>query len=312
MKNRNRVVCTVAVASAISVGAAAADRQSNQQPQQQQQQKATQETTPRQPATPVRLSQLEENPQQYVGRRISVSGEVGDVLGPRVFKIDESNWADLDGEILVVMEAPFAALVKEEDPVTVTGTMRNFTDVRVEREWGWLDLDPEIEARIKTRPVLVATSLVGTDPDLGLFISVQPARQAGETGQTAQAGQTGQREKVGTSGTSGEATPARDSRPALTDAAELAKATDIQHVGRRVTLSSARVERTVEPSGFWVSSGGDELFVLPADSNTRVQQGQTVTIEGHVLRLPEQMEGHLEKSKKVGNEEIYVYASSIK
>lgn len=44
----------------------------------------------------------------------------------------------------------------------------------------------------------------------------------------------------------------------------------------------------------------------------RVQPGQTVSIDGRVLRLPEQMEDRIEKSKQVGNEEIYIHATAVK
>ena len=271
------------------------DQQQHQQRSKSEQAKQREET---QSATSVKLSELEQSPQRYVGQRIRVSGDIQDVLGPRVFKVDEANWADLDPELLVVMEAPLAALVKEDDRITVTGTIRPFVDVRLEREWGWIDLEPEIEARIKTRPVLVATHMVGSDPDIGMVVSVEPvpAGNADRSGKPT--------------GTSGKM--AVDRREAVTDLTQLAKATDTSLVGRSVKLSSVPVERSGKDGGFWVKSGGDSLFVLPADrTKTRVQVSQTVTIEGHVMRLPEHMERRLEKDTKVGNEEIYVYASSI-
>lgn len=310
MKTVSYTACMAALIVAFGTGnlTAANSQQDPQQQQQQpqtQQQAQTQNTQPSsQPqATAVRLSQLEDNPQQYLGKHISIAGEVDEVLGPRVFKIDESNWADLDGEILVVMEAPLAALVSEEDPVTVTGTLRPFVDVQVEREWGWIGPQPELEADFRSRPVLVARSVVGADPSVGMVFAVTPA--TGQQGQTAQGAETG------TTGTSGRTAPA-DSRPALTEVTELAKANDNQHVGRRVDLTSVRVDRTAKAGGFWITSGGEELYVLSTDQKVKVQPGQTVSIEGRVLRLPEQMEDRIEKSKKVGNEEIYIYATTVK
>lgn len=290
----------------LSLGAghlAAADLQ--QQQKQQQQQQTPSKSQQEQQALTVQLSRLEEDPQQYLGKRISVAGEVDEVLGPRVFKIDEANWADLDGEILVVMEAPLAALVSEEDPVTVTGTLRPFLDVHVEREWGWVDMQPELEADFRRRPVLVASSIVGADPSVGMVFAIQPG---GQQGQTAQSGQTSQ---AGTAGTSGR-TPAADDRPVLTDVNELAKVTDHRYVGRRVSLSSVRIDRTAKAGGFWIAVGGEHLYVLPTDQNAKVQAGETVSIDGRVLRLPKQMEDRIERSRHVGNEEIYVYATAVK
>ncbi|HEX6973933.1 MAG TPA: hypothetical protein VF147_06000, partial [Vicinamibacterales bacterium] len=49
----------------------------------------------------VKLNQLEENGKQYIGKTVTVDAEVDDVLGPRLFKIDEPGWIDLDPEVLV-------------------------------------------------------------------------------------------------------------------------------------------------------------------------------------------------------------------
>ena len=51
----------------------------------------------------VSVGDLEEHPSQDQGKTINVTAEVEDVFGPRLFKIDEPNWADLDGEILVYL-----------------------------------------------------------------------------------------------------------------------------------------------------------------------------------------------------------------
>ena len=314
-----RVACTLGLTVALSgTGAAAQSTGEQPPPPKEQQQAQPSQKGNKQPGPPqtVRLSQLEDDAQPYIGRRVTVSGEVEDVIGPRVFKIDERNWADLDGEILVLMQVPLAALVREDDPVTVTGTLRRYVDVEFDREWGWLDVSPAIEARIRTRPVLVAETLTGTDPDIGMYVSIQPANQTAggqQSRQTGQMGQTGGSGQTGTSGSSAKPKTAdMDTRPALTNTSELAQATDDTHVGRKVMLSNVRVDRTDKAGGFWIASGGQQLFVLPSDNSKSIQAGQTVNLEGYVMRLPEQMESRLEKSSAVGNEEVYVYATSIK
>lgn len=52
-------------------------------------------------------------------------GEVDDGLGPRLFKIDEPNWADLVGAILVSVPTTLAAMAREADRVTMTGNDDN-------------------------------------------------------------------------------------------------------------------------------------------------------------------------------------------
>jgi hypothetical protein len=68
----------------------------------------------------------EDDPTKYIGQRISVGAEVEEVYGPRLFTIDEPNWGDLDGEILVLVPTPLAAFVREDDRVAISGTISPF------------------------------------------------------------------------------------------------------------------------------------------------------------------------------------------
>jgi hypothetical protein len=95
----------------------------------------------------VRVDDLESDPKKYLRQRVSVDAEIEEVFGPRLFTIDEPNWGDLDGEILVVMPTALAAAVREDDRVTVTGTVEQFVLADVEREWGWLGLEPDVEVK---------------------------------------------------------------------------------------------------------------------------------------------------------------------
>jgi hypothetical protein len=77
-------------------------------------------------------------------------------------------------------------------------------------------------------------------------------------------------------------------------------------VGRRVELKDARIGATGE-RGFWITtSGGERIFVMPA-SRTPVKSGQTATIQGIVLELPEGMRVEL----KAQGEPVYIYADRV-
>ena len=67
--------------------------------------------------TRVKIGDLEENARQHMGKTVSVDAEVEEVLGPRLFTLDERNWGDLDGELLVFVETPLAAVVRDDDLV---------------------------------------------------------------------------------------------------------------------------------------------------------------------------------------------------
>jgi hypothetical protein len=240
----------------------------------------------------VRVGELEESAEKYIGKTINVTGEVDDVFGPRLFKIDEPNWGDLDGEVLVYLPSDLAALVRDGDRVTVTGTMKMFVRADIERELGWLEPDPDLEIEFAERPVLMANTIVGGDSNVAVSIRMG-SNAAAETA-------------VGTSGTAGAADAAR-----VTDASALARGGD-EMIGKRVDLDRVKVSRTGKDRGFWIESGGRSLFVLPAghatDAST-VKAGDTVSVDGVVLSMPDGLGAKARGAN--GNDEIYVYASGI-
>src|SRR5688572_25717800 len=87
---------------------AAQDRSKpQQQPQQPQQQAQGQPQK-------VDLDELEDKPESYLEKTVTVEGEVDRVLGPHLFTIDERNWADAEREMPVVVPEPFAAIVRTD------------------------------------------------------------------------------------------------------------------------------------------------------------------------------------------------------
>jgi hypothetical protein len=304
-------------------------------------------TAPAVRATPdgqkVAVGELEENPAKYTGKTINVTAEVEEVFGPRLFKIDEPGWADLDGEVLVYLPADLAALVREDDRVTVTGTMATLTKVDLDRDLAWLDYAPDMEIRLTERPVLKATSIVGGNSDVALAIRVSPTQQAssgaagssentaagaasgtsgqsetadkpratGEsgaanTGTTGTSGRAGTNPGTGTSGTNG------SGNPALTSLSEITRA-DRSIVGRRVDLNGVQVSRQAKGDGFWIQGGGASVFVLPPrpDAQPSVTQGQSVSIDGVVLEMPRRFRQKAEAVSNA-NDDIYVYATIVK
>ena len=235
--------------------------------------------------TRVALNDLEENPTRYLGQRVSVDGEVEEIYGPRLFTIDEPRWGDLGGEILVLLPTPLAALVKENDRVTVSGMVRPFVRTEIEREWGWLGLDPEVEVEVGAKPILVAERLVGGNNDVALVIEATTGSAAPRA--------------VGTSGRTA---------PHITDAEAVATG-GIQMVGQHTRLNGLRVAATPAAEGFFVSVGTRHLFVLPAQP-IAVARGDTVTIDGIILQMPRSMVARLNAPSGL-NEDLYVYAMNV-
>jgi hypothetical protein len=230
----------------------------------------------------VKLDDLEDHPEKYLGKPVVVEGKVEQVLAPTAFALGQPLWPDFGRQVLVYTEGPAAALVKHGDRVVVTGVLTPGADVELERHWSWLRREPEVNLRLRGRPVLVAKAIY--DPERKVAVLVDAA-----------------------------GAPAADARPESTDLNALGGANGTGMVGNRVNLPNAKVERLEKNGGFWVSTpDGNQLFVLPSSRDVKVKPGQTVNIQGYVMETPREMQNQMDKGGKKGDEDIYVYATQIK
>jgi hypothetical protein len=101
--------------------------------------------------------EISEDPEQYYGQPIAVSGEVAEQLSPNTFTIQDEGL--FSGEnVLVVGVTPDPALDANEE-VVVTGVLRPYVAADFERDYdlGWdLEVQQQIEAEYTEKPVLVA------------------------------------------------------------------------------------------------------------------------------------------------------------
>jgi hypothetical protein len=236
----------------------------------------------------VSVDQLEDAPTRYLGKKVSVDAEVEDVLGPRLFTLDESNWGDLEGEILVVMPGAEAVAVREGDRVTISGTVTAFARSGVGEQWGWQKMDAAAEGRVARRPVLVATRVVGGDSERVLVIQKSAGRDSGS--ETAMAARTA---------------------PVVTDIGRVG-AGDEALIGHRVSFTAATAAAHGATRGLIVEQQGARVFVLPsstAASEKPATEG-AIRIEGVILQMPDGLSDRLGAPDDL-NDEIYVFATSI-
>jgi len=282
---RGSIIVAALIWAAMSVMTAASQQQKPQQPQQQKPEQQKQQPAQQQQqaqqgkSQKVDLDALEDHPEKFLGKTVTVDGEVDRVLGPHLFTIDERHWADPERELPVVVPEPFTALVKKGAPVTVTGTVQKVPIAQIEREHGFLSKDEKIRAEIETQPVLLAHEVTATtDAKVSLRMRAE--------------------QPVGTSGAS--------SGAPITDASQVAAAKDTNMVGRRVDLKDATVTSPTE-DGFWIRlPSGERIFVMPAKKTT-VREGQTAAVEGVILELPE----GLQVKVNGAGEPIYIYAERV-
>lgn len=100
------------------------------------------------------IEEIEEDTSEYIGKTVTVSGEIARQVSPRAFIIQDDDF--LGGEDVLVVSATEAPII-EGTLARVTGTVRNLTTAEVETEYGF-DLEPELEVELRNRPVIVATA----------------------------------------------------------------------------------------------------------------------------------------------------------
>ncbi len=100
---------------------------------------------------------IAENPTQYYGEILAVTGEIETVYSDNTFTLDDD---ELFGgeELLVVVANPTEAPIQNGETVATTGELRNFViaDLETDYDLTWdLDVQEELEVEYSDRPVLV-------------------------------------------------------------------------------------------------------------------------------------------------------------
>jgi len=101
----------------------------------------------------ITINDLTDDPGEFAGQTVTVSGDVDEPLGERTFTIGD------DDKLLVVMRSNASTYAPREDEVVaVRGTARVFTLADVERESG-VDLDDARVADFENRAVIIGEEL---------------------------------------------------------------------------------------------------------------------------------------------------------
>ena len=208
------------------------------------------------------------DPQRFIGRVVTVSGEVGQVFGPRWFTIGGT---DFDGaEVLVLGRSTLPGILSNladsgkvmNDIVQITGVVRTFEEDALETEiGGGLDLDGDVFDAFDEHPVIVMTDL-----DLTPRIDVVPAVAVPVVVPVA---------------------------PPIVDELVIIDTPDRTTLsGRSVALLGAKVQGVNNTHSFWVGpdTGQRLLVVLDAAAAARahvvVKPGETVGIAGVMQPIP--------------------------
>ena len=236
----------------------------------------------------VTAQQIIENPDAYIGKEVTVSGDVEEIHSPRSFNMDSGTSV---GELLIVGREPFPQLPDAGDRVyvindvaTVTGVVRKFAAADIEREIGWMDAD--LGSKFDGKTVLVANS-VTFKPGAGTA-TTQTTTTTGNTNGTMAVDNnnmnTTAADNTAKSQNDGDAITALSVYENAQDKGTLA--------GRKADFSGVKVNRIVGPHTFTIGSGDNELYVMLDDDAARavgtqgkIDLGDTVNLSGTIEKL---------------------------
>jgi hypothetical protein len=101
------------------------------------------------------VSDVVVNPDQYVGKRVTVQWKIDRVYSPTAIGLEKNE------HHLLVVSVPPATLstgdMKKGEPFTATGIVQNFDRAKFEREYGKLDYGNAPLDKFDNKPVLVVT-----------------------------------------------------------------------------------------------------------------------------------------------------------
>lgn len=118
------------------------------------------EHLPEEDKTTTEVEEIEEDTKDFVGKTVSVIGEIDTAYTDRAFELEGLDWLFSD-DVLVVGKNPMLVgerAMNTNDIVRVTGTVRKFSQGKPESELGWR-FDPAFEADWSERPVIVANEI---------------------------------------------------------------------------------------------------------------------------------------------------------
>jgi len=103
-------------------------------------------------------------PNAMINKTVTVIADVDEVYGPRAFKLDEDSLlaGGVDRSLLALIPKvgsfPNIDDQWKNNKARVTGVVHRMAPKNVEREIGW-ELPPNLEAKFKGKPVLIARSV---------------------------------------------------------------------------------------------------------------------------------------------------------
>jgi len=136
-------------------------------------------TSPAAPETNVTTEEVAENTTALIGQTVTVRSEPVRKINPNTFTIEDKEFFG-DEEILVVNASGQPVAFPEGDmDVQITGEVTKFVVAEVNREYDFLELEPEVYVEYEGKPAIIAQSIAPA-PEPG-EITENPKQYYGRT-----------------------------------------------------------------------------------------------------------------------------------
>lgn len=200
------------------------------------------------------VDNVEKHPSEFIGKRVTLTGEVDSVFNDRAFELGGLQWM-FGGDVLVVTRTP-VTLGKEKlaegREIALSGVVREFVVTDIERELQW-DLERKLEIEWQDKPVVIADSISAVES------------YATWTG-----------------------APTPKSRiVSMWALYSTAQAGDLD--GAEMALTNAELTERREGPGFWIGlHGHPRLFAVaaPGEQLTKLPAGSRIDVEGTLHAMP--------------------------
>lgn len=135
--------------------------------------------TPASPAGNVTTEEVTDNTAQLIGKTVTIRSEPVRKIGNNTFTVSDEEF--FDNETILVVNASGQPLVLPTDDteVQVTGEVRKFVVADVNRDYDFLDLEPNLYVEYEGKPVIIAQSIAPA-PEPG-EITKNPSQYYGRT-----------------------------------------------------------------------------------------------------------------------------------
>lgn len=105
--------------------------------------------------------QITQNPEQYYGRKVTVTGEVANIRSGILLTLDENQLFGRQ-DLLVLLTAPPKVAINQGQTVSAMGEVRRFVAAEIERDYNFnwsLEAKIKLDAEYANQPVLVAETV---------------------------------------------------------------------------------------------------------------------------------------------------------